>query len=137
MKIKIIFTGKEKTIREIARALGQALTDQGHQVSMEDCSSAEKPLGVIQYDKIIMGCRPTGFWKKETPGSLKETLKRTKGLMGKKTIVFISPGLIRNNQALRCVMNDVERLSGAFVENFALLKNKKEGIEFIQSLKME
>lgn len=137
MKVKVIFTGKEKATAEIAKALGKGLEDEGHQVSLEDCYSTEKPLGVMQYDKVIIGCSPSGFWKKKTPFRLQESLKRIKGLMGKKTIVFIKPGLIRNNQALRTVMNDVERISGAFVENFTILKNRKEGEEFGRSLKVE
>lgn len=129
MKIKIIVVGKE--VEDIAQGLMQGLKEGDHQVSLE----LPKELGTVMlFDKVIIGCAPKGFWKKKTPDYLQEILKKTKGLMGKKTIVFIKPGLIRNNLALRTLMNDVERLSGAFVENFAILKNKKEAQEFGQGL---
>lgn len=134
MKVKIIVTGKEKGIEELARGLMSALEKSEHKVTIENYSRGVESPGVMIYDKVIIGCTPKGFWKKKTPGELLEVLKKTKGLMGKKTVVFIRPGLIRNNYALRTVMNDVERLTGAFIENFAILKTKKEAQAFGDSL---
>lgn len=130
MKVKLIVSGGDKRIEEIARGIAQGLEGSEHRVSMERSSRTGDHVGVMIYDKVIIGCTPTGLWKKKTPDDLLEALKRAKGMLGKKTVVFIRPGLIRNNQALRTVMNDVERLCGAFVENFAILKNKREAKEF-------
>lgn len=134
MKVKIIVSGKEKGIEDLARVLSKSLEKGEHKVTIENCSERGESSGVMIYDRVIVGCAPIGFWKKKTPSDLLDFLKKTKGLMGKKTIVFIRPGLIRNNHALRNVMNDVERLCGAFIENFAILKTKKEAQDFGASL---
>jgi len=134
MRYAIVYTEKSSALKSLSESIADEARKNNHTVELYGSKIDKDVISLRTFNKVIIGSHSLGFWKKNIPRDLRTTLKKCQGLLGKKTIVFLKPGLIRKNLALRTLMDYIESESGAFIENFAIIKSRKKAEEFGRSL---
>ncbi len=132
-KVLIIYSGKGD-IDKIAGGIAEGLQKNGHQATVVKAGENDRPVTFHSYDLVIAGSPTLGLYKGKISKKLSSFLKDCKQTAGQDAIAFVTPRLFGTTNALKRVMNELEKL-GCIVNNFTHLKNRSQAVNFGKSIK--
>jgi len=133
-KILIIYS-KEGKLKEIAEGIAEGARKEGNETEVIDTTYSERPVTFFPYDLVVAGAPTQGIIRASIPSDLSEFLKKCKRTGGQKAVAFVTPRFFATNKALKKVMGELEKI-GCIVNDFRAIKNRKEAVEFGQSLQL-
>ncbi len=116
MRVAVVIYGEkhEQKLLEIAQSLARGIASQGHEVDiMNGKHELNKKLTFYEY--IALGTEHTGFFGGKIPVGVKNFLRQSGTVSGKRCFAFVIKGSLRPMKTLRELMKLMEE-EGMFLK---------------------
>ncbi|MBD3309098.1 hypothetical protein GF339_22045 [candidate division KSB3 bacterium] len=123
MKIAILYSPQHRKLETTAKALGQALEQQGHRVDYIQLGQSSRPPSVRTYDFLYVGSVMEGTFGGKVPPQLADALRQFRGFQNSKSATFTLKRLFGNTKGMKRLMALLESL-GSQVMDFQVVSKK-------------
>jgi flavorubredoxin len=133
--VGILYSTHKKVIEKLALALKRGLEEQGHSVRVF-ADTDERLTGLGACKRLFVGSCVTSLFKARTPARLKETIGKTSGLSGKRSIAFLAGGGMGERKALVSLMNDMEK-QGCYIIDQQTFSSEEDARTFGKTIQFK
>lgn len=137
MQICVIYAGRSREdskLLEISKALAKGLETQGHMVDV--LNAYTESVSLTRYDYVLVGASSKGLFGGAPVDMLKQFLRRSGTLSGKRSFAFVTKGGLRKQKTLLGVMKVMEG-EGMYLKNSDLISKPEYALALAKRLNVE